>query len=229
MRLISSLAMAALVIVFTPAAREQGPAEPVLVEQEGLRANQFVNEAALWLIFKIEAGQMAAELASSRLQAYAEELVAEGREEALAFTEAARAATVEVDALERLQTHHPLAHAEGHGTAGDRNFRRAREATRDAPGGRSRSGSVEAPGAVAWSATQAGQMIERRLEALREAPEGGFDAVFLQHMGEAQAAELLLYEAYAQQGERAPLQSYAHQRLSQLEDSAARLAALADE
>lgn len=217
MRNFSTGVFAAVTVILTPAARmDTANPDVQLVEEEGLRSNQFVTDAALWIIFKIEAGQMAAELGGPGQQRFAEQLVARQREEALKLTEYARAAAVEADALNRLQTHHPLARADGVGTVGDRNFLRAREATRDAPGSQSRTGSAEAPGSVAWSATQTGQMVERRLEALREASAEEFDTAFRQHLLEAHEAELALYEAYAVQGGRRPLAAYAQERLPEL-------------
>ncbi|WP_429912193.1 DUF4142 domain-containing protein [Glycocaulis sp.] len=219
---------AAAIIVATPAARmEPSASDPVLVEEEGLRSNQFATEAALWVVFKIEAGQMAAELAeAAEIRAFAEQMVADQRQEALALTRAANASAIEADALERLQTHHPDASAEGPGTVSDRNVLRAREATQDAPGSQSRTGSPEAPGSAAWSATQAGQMIERRLEQLRDVPDGQFDASFVQQMREAHEAELALYEAYAGTPGRQPMRDYAESRLADIRSSAERASAL---
>lgn len=211
MRRFQSGLLAFAIIIATPAARMVPAAdEPALVEEDGLRTNQFVTEAALWIVFKIEAGQMAAELARDpALRSFAEQMVADQREAALALTRAANAAAVEADALERLQTHHPHATADGPGTVGDRNMLRAREATADAPGSQSRTGSPEAPGSAPWSATEAGQMIERRLADLRDMPVGQFDTAFVRHVQAAHAAELALYEAYAAGDGRQALHAYA--------------------
>ncbi|MGY6662428.1 MAG: DUF4142 domain-containing protein [Glycocaulis sp.] len=219
---------AAAIIVLTPAARmELSTAEPVLVEEEGLRSNQFATEAALWVIFKIEAGQMAAELAEAEeIREFAERMVADQRQEALALTRAANASAIEADALERLQTHHPHASTEGPGTVSDRNFLRARAATEDEPGSQSRTGSPEAPGSAAWSATQAGQMIEGRLERLRDVQGDHFDASFVQQMREAHEAELALYEEYAGTPGRQPMRDYAETRLDELRSWAERATAL---
>ncbi len=219
--------LAGLGLVAAPvSAIAQPDADPELAGEAGLAANQFVTDAALSIVFRIEAGQMAAELARDEdVRVFAESLVTAERDAALALTEAAHAAGIEADALERLQTHHPEADAEGRGTLGDRNFARARDASHDVPGGASRTGSPEAPGAAQWSATQAGQRIERRLEALQDSPPDGFDQTFRDLIREDLDESRARLESGAR--ELPPtLAAHAEDRLPILHDHARDLAAL---